>query len=296
MNIKTLTHQFAVQFCILLAVICMVRHPSTNPPMIPNPNISDNSENANTVGSKFGKDRSRPVPGKTPMRRGSPAPLKLTQKLYNPDPFSQPQYDANKNQYEPGSIGEQNYNANRGVYEPGSIGDQNAKANQTGKGMANDPTRPPLPVGVKPAPGSGNTEAGKPVGTGAPLGAAGVDTPQAYRTSVTPSPARALGFGNAGPSIPGGDDVASPGLGKSAGFSGGTGDMQRSFSNPTSANIYHDYTKKLFNSPTPDADASQPVASTGLKKAKKGKGAASAPESFDGGRDNGEMDGDGQGG
>lgn len=73
-----------------------------------------------------------------------------------------------------------------------------------------------------------------------------------------PNAAKALGFSQKGTGVPRGDDAlpaagneptvdngTSPG-GNAGTFPGGTGPLQRNFSNPTSASVYHDYTKNLF--------------------------------------------------
>jgi hypothetical protein len=71
--------------------------------------------------------------------------------------------------------------------------------------------------------------------------------------------ARSLGLSTKGNGTPSGDDISAPGstLEKSAqpdSFTGGTGQYQKSFSNPTSASIYHDYVKKLFGGNVQDTD------------------------------------------
>lgn len=67
---------------------------------------------------------------------------------------------------------------------------------------------------------------------------------------------RAMGFSTKGPTAPGGTDVktAPPAGSPPTASVGGSGIYQRSFSSPTAAAIYHDYTRKLFG------DAGQPAA------------------------------------
>lgn len=100
------------------------------------------------------------------------------------------------------------------------------------------------------------------------------------------SPGKAMGFSQRGAATPAGDDApAATGTAPTAdngdpgSYPGGTGNFQRNFSNPTSAGIYHDYTKRLFGD---QGSASPAVAGADapslLKPARRGKPGSAAPQ------------------
>jgi hypothetical protein len=63
-----------------------------------------------------------------------------------------------------------------------------------------------------------------------------------------------MGFSSKGQGTPTGTDLGQPTPATPPSFTGGNGAMKRSFTNPTSASIYHSYVRGIFG----DKDEEEP--------------------------------------
>lgn len=141
---------------------------------------------------------------------------------------------------------------------------------------------PGAPQTMTPPPPTATTNAAQETESANPLTGTSNDLPMGKTQTLPSTPAapttdinhaRALGFSARGQQTPTGDDIATPGATPDADaamngnpgstpdtqtFNGGMGAYSRSFSNPQSANIYHDYVKKLFGSAPPQQPGQVP--------------------------------------
>lgn len=125
-------------------------------------------------------------------------------------------------------------------------------------GAVSTPAPPPSTPSTAPVPtpttvAAPQTEAANPLSgdtNSAPTGAVqtlpGTGPTRSAQQMNSPNPGAAMGYSSRGMMTPRGTDVVPGG-----GFTGGQGPYARSFSNPTSGNIYDTYTRKLFSSPAP---------------------------------------------